>query len=69
MRFFIFVAGLVFLFVSSTFADHGPKKMWKRQIVPYFDVHKTKMFGPFKINIHSYGEKLNNEPINIKRQI
>ena len=41
--------------------------MWKRQIVPYFDVHKTKMFGPFKINIHSYGEKLNNEPINIKK--
>ena len=25
------------------------------------------MFGPFKINIHSYGEKLNNEPINIKK--
>ena len=25
------------------------------------------MFGPFKINIQSYGEKLNNEPINIKK--
>ena len=67
MKFLIFITGLVFLFASSSFADHGPKKMWKRQIVPYFDVHETKMFGPFKINIHSYGEKLNNEPINIKK--
>ncbi len=52
-------------FVSS--ADHGPKKMWKRQIAPYFEVHETKMLGPFKINIHSYGEKLNNELINVKK--
>ena len=42
-------------FVSS--ADHGPKKMWKRQIVPYFDVHETKMMGQFKINVHAYGKK------------
>ena len=40
-----------------SYADHGPKKMWKRQIVPYFDVHETKMMGPFKINVHAYGEK------------
>ena len=41
--------------------------MWNRQIVPYFDVYKAKMLGPFKINIHSYGEKLNNDPLNIKK--
>ena len=53
-------------FVS--FADHGPKKMWKRQIVPYFDVHETKMMGPFKINVHSYGEKKNLEVTNVKKE-
>ena len=44
---------IYFSLILISFADHGPKKMWKRQIVPYFDVHETKMFGPFKINIHS----------------
>ena len=53
-------------FVSS--ADHGPKKMWKRQIVPYFDVHETKMMGPFKINVHAYGEKKNLNAGNVKRE-
>ena len=53
-------------FVSS--ADHGPKKMWKRQIVPYFDVHETKMMGPFKINVHAYGEKKNLNAGNVKKE-
>ena len=53
---------------SVSFADHGPKKMWKRQIVPYFDVHETKMMGPFKINVHSYGEKKNLEVTNVKKE-
>ena len=53
-------------FVSS--ADHGPKKMWKRQIVPYFDVHETKMMGPFKINVHAYGEKKNLDAGNVKKE-
>ena len=30
------------------------KKMWKRQIVPYFDIHETKMLGPFKMNGHKF---------------
>lgn len=41
---------------SAAFADHGPKKMWKRQIVPYFDAHKTQKMGPFSINVLSHGE-------------
>ena len=53
---------------SVSFADHGPKKMWKRQIVPYFDVHETKMMGPFKINVHSYGKKKNLEVTNVKKE-
>ena len=32
-------------------------KMCKRNIKPHFNVHETKKFGPFKVNIHSYGEK------------
>ena len=55
-----------FTFISS--ADHGPKKMWKRQIVPYFDVHETKMMGPFKINVHAYGEKKNLDAGNFKKE-
>ena len=31
--------------------------MWKKNIKPNFNVHETKKFGPFKVNIHSYGEK------------
>ena len=34
--------------VMSVSLHHGPKNV-KRQIVPYFDVHETKMMGPFKI--------------------
>ena len=40
---------IYFSFIFISFADHGPKKMWKRQIKPYFSVHETKKFGPFKI--------------------
>ena len=49
-------------------ADHGPKKMWKRQIVPYFDVHETKMMGQFKINVHAYGKKKNVDAANVKKE-
>ncbi len=59
------------MFISYSFvtlADHGPKKMWKRQIVPYFDVHETKMMGPFKINVHAYGKKKNLDVGNVKKE-
>ena len=57
---------ILYSFVSS--ADHGPKKMWKRQIVPYFDVHETKMMGPFKINVHVYGKKKDLDAANVKKE-
>lgn len=38
-------------------ADHGPKKMWKRQIQPYFTAHKTGKMGPFSIHVHSHGQE------------
>ena len=41
--------------------------MWKRQIVPYFDIHETKMLGTFKMNGHSFGEKKNFDAINKKK--
>ena len=59
---------IYFSFTFISFADHGPKKMWKRQIVPYFDVHETKMMGPFKINVHAYGEKKNLDAGNVKKE-
>ena len=59
---------IYFSFIFISYADHGPKKMWKRQIKPYFNVHETKKFGPFKINIHSYGEKQNLDSINFKKE-
>jgi len=57
-----------FSFIFISFADHGPKKMWKRQIVPYFDAHETKMMGKFKINIHAYGKKKNVDAANVKKE-
>ena len=48
---------IYFSFIFISFADHGPKKMWKRQIVPFFDLHETKMMGPFKINGSRYSSK------------
>ena len=59
---------IYFSFTFISFADHGPKKMWKRQIVPYFDVHETKMMGPFKINVHAYGKKKNLEAASVKKE-
>ena len=29
-------------------ADHGPKKMWKRQIQPYFTAHRQGKWGLFQ---------------------
>ena len=57
-----------FLFVSFSQADHGPKKMWEKQIQPYFNLHETKQFGSFKINVHSYGKKQNLDLLNIKKE-
>ena len=57
-----------FSFIFISLADHGPKKMWKRQIVPYFDVHETKMMGPFKINVHAYGKKKDLDAASIKKE-
>ena len=59
---------IYFSFTFISFADHGPKKMWKRQIVPYFDVHETKMMGPFKINVHVYGKKKDLDAASIKKE-
>ena len=59
---------IYFSFTFISFADHGPKKMWKRQIVPYFDVHETKMMGPFKINVHAYGKKKDLDAASIKKE-
>ena len=65
---FLLSLAFYFSFIFISYADHGPKKMWKRQIVPFFDMHQTKMLGPFSINIHSYGEKQNLDTINIKKE-
>ena len=35
---------------------------------PYFDVHETKMMGPFKINVHAYGEKKKLDAGNLKKE-
>ena len=59
---------IYFSFIFNSLADHGPKKMWKRQIVPYFDVHETKMMGPFKINVHAYGKKMNLDADSVKKE-
>ena len=59
---------IYFSLILISFADHGPKKMWKRQILPYFDVHETKMMGPFKINVHAYGEKKKLDTDNLKKE-
>jgi len=55
-------------FIIISYADYGPKKMWKRQIKSYFNLHETKIMGPFKINIHSYGEEQNLDAINLKKE-
>ena len=57
-----------FSFIFISFADHGPKKMWKKQIKPFFNLHETKMMGPFKINVDSYGEKKNLDTAIIKKE-
>ena len=59
---------IYFSLIFISFADHGPNKMWKRQIVPYFDVHETKMMGPFKINVHAYGKKMNLDADSVKKE-
>ena len=58
---------IYFSFIFITFADHGPKKMWKKGIKPFFNLHETKMMGPFKINVHTFGDKKNFDAINVKK--
>ena len=63
------ISTVIFISYSFvSFADHGPKKMWKKQIKPFFNLHETKMMGPFKINVHSYGEKKNLHATNVKKE-
>ena len=50
---------LLLLSISqSVLADHGPQKLFKRKMQPYFSAHETKQMGPFKIDIHSYGQEI-----------
>ena len=65
---FLISAVIIISYSFVSLADHGPKKMWKRQIVPYFDVHETKMMGQFKINVHAYGKKKNVDAANVKKE-
>ena len=65
---FLTSAVIIISYSFVSLADHGPKKMWKRQIVPYFDVHETKMMGQFKINVHAYGKKKNVDAANVKKE-
>ena len=64
----------VTLFLSGIFistgspADHGPERMWKRQIKPYFKAHETGMIGPFKVNVESFGRKMHSEVKQTKKQ-
>ena len=69
--FFVTAATLFFsgIFISTeSSADHGPEKMWKRQIKPYFTAHETGTIGPFKINIESFGKEHSREVKQIKEQ-
>ena len=71
---FSFVVTAAALFFSGIFistessADHGPEKMWKRQIKPFFTAHETGTIGPFKVNIESFGKEQSREVKPIKEQ-
>ena len=69
---FFVVAATLFLSGISTstesYADHGPEKMWKRQIKPYFTAHETGTIGPFEINIESFGKEQPSKVEQIKEQ-
>ena len=68
----VFTAAALFcsgIFISTeTLADHGPEKMWKRQIEPYFTAHETGKIGPFEINIESFGKEPSSKVEQIKEQ-
>ncbi|MEE2932978.1 MAG: serine hydrolase [Pseudomonadota bacterium] len=62
----LFLSGV---FISTeTLADHGPERMWQRQIKPYFKAHETGMVGPFKVNMESFGRELPSTVKQIKKQ-
>ena len=65
---FLFSTVICISYSFVLLADHGPKKLWKHQIVPYFDVHETKMMGPFKINVHAYGKIKNLDAASVKKE-
>ena len=50
------VCSIMALQSTAALSDHGPKKMWKRQILPYFTAHETQKMGPYSINVLSHGE-------------
>ena len=58
---------IYFSFIFISYADHGPKKMWKKHKT-IFNLHETKMRDHLTINIHSYGEKQNLDAINLKKE-
>ncbi|MAW13125.1 MAG: hypothetical protein CML57_02785 [Rhodobacteraceae bacterium] len=65
--------GLTFLLLllsisQAVLADHGPQRMFKRQIQSYFSAHETKQMGPFKIDIHSYGQEVTHSLPNVDTQ-
>ncbi len=64
------IASTVFLLSISlsALADHGPQRMFKRQIQPYFSAHETKQIGPFTIDIHSYGREITHTLPNVDTQ-
>jgi hypothetical protein len=61
------------VFGSPVVADHGPGKMFKAQMIPYFDLHLTKEIGPpnnpYQINVDSFGLKSTEEKANIKASV
>ena len=62
----LFLSGI---FISTeTLADHGPERMWQRQIKPYFKAHETGMVGQFKVNMESFGRDLPSTVKQIKKQ-
>ena len=62
----LFLTGIII--PTETSADHGPERMWKRQIKPYFKAHETGMVGQFSVNMESFGRDLRGTVKQIKKQ-
>lgn len=59
---FLVAAAVLACAPMASYADHGPKKMWQRQVKPYFTAHETGMMGPFAINVQTFGQKTSEHP-------